>query len=261
MNLARLLVLAPHPDDEALACAGLIQHCHALGGQASILWATSGDGFRRDAREINHTWRPTAAEYLALGRTRMREANAAAAVLGVDPSRRHFLGFPDAALRAVMASTSPVTSPTTGQQAVPYRDALRPGAPYTQHALVALLAAVLVATRPTLVALPAHTDQNADHRALAQAARTALARAGVHPQVASYVVHTDTDLYPLLRSPIHPLTLNPEALPRPRLLLSLTPAMRTVKRRAIQAHASQMRAMGPWLLAFDAADEPLHFPA
>jgi LmbE family N-acetylglucosaminyl deacetylase len=261
VNLARLLILAPHPDDESLACAGLIQHCHALGGQASILWATSGDGFRRDARELNHTWRPTAAEYLDLGRRRMREANAAAAVLGVDPSRRYFLGFPDGALGAVMASASPVTSPTTGQQAAPYPDALRPGAPYTRHALVALLAAVVVSTQPTLLALPAHSDQNADHRAVAQAAREALAQAGVHPQVASYVVHIDMDLYPLLRSPVHPLILDPGALPKPHVLVPLTDAMRTVKRRAIAAHASQMRAMGPWLMAFDAKDEPLHFPA
>ncbi len=39
-----LLVVAPHPDDETLCCAGVIQRVLRSGGRASVVWITSGDG-------------------------------------------------------------------------------------------------------------------------------------------------------------------------------------------------------------------------
>src|SRR5438309_12116045 len=38
-----LLVVAPHPDDETLCCAGVIQRVLRSGGRASVVWITSGD--------------------------------------------------------------------------------------------------------------------------------------------------------------------------------------------------------------------------
>src|SRR5256885_5628765 len=39
-----LLVVSPHPDDEILCCAGVIQRVRAAGGRVSVVWITSGDG-------------------------------------------------------------------------------------------------------------------------------------------------------------------------------------------------------------------------
>ena len=39
-----LLVVAPHPDDEALGAAGLMQRVQARQGQVSVAYLTSGDG-------------------------------------------------------------------------------------------------------------------------------------------------------------------------------------------------------------------------
>src|SRR5262252_4115942 len=39
-----LLVISPHPDDETLCCAGVIQRVVHAGGRVSVVWITSGDG-------------------------------------------------------------------------------------------------------------------------------------------------------------------------------------------------------------------------
>jgi GlcNAc-PI de-N-acetylase len=41
----RLLVIAPHPDDETLGTAGLLQRVLARGGQARLVVLTAGDGY------------------------------------------------------------------------------------------------------------------------------------------------------------------------------------------------------------------------
>src|SRR2546430_15135064 len=43
-----LLVVAPHPDDETLCCAGVIQRVVRAGGRASVVWVTSGGASELD---------------------------------------------------------------------------------------------------------------------------------------------------------------------------------------------------------------------
>src|ERR671911_598751 len=64
-----LLAVFAHPDDEALACGGLLAWCAALGARVSLLCTTRGE----------HGW-PRGGD---IGATRTRELEAAARVLGV----------------------------------------------------------------------------------------------------------------------------------------------------------------------------------
>ena len=41
----RLLVVAPHPDDETLGAGGLIQRVLAHGGTVRVMLVTAGDGY------------------------------------------------------------------------------------------------------------------------------------------------------------------------------------------------------------------------
>src|SRR5438128_691732 len=41
----RLLVIAPHPDDDVLGAGGLIRRVVKAGGSVHVVWTTSGDGF------------------------------------------------------------------------------------------------------------------------------------------------------------------------------------------------------------------------
>ena len=71
-----LLAVFAHPDDESLACGGLIAWCAELGAQVSLLSVTRGEhGPRHD--------RAPDSEPAPLGEVRSRELRAAADVLGV----------------------------------------------------------------------------------------------------------------------------------------------------------------------------------
>ena len=97
-----LLVVAPHPDDETLCCAGIIQRVVHAGGQVSIVWITSGDASELDMLLIEHRLF-SAAKARELGARRMREARAAANLLGVPAARQLFLGFPDRGVLKILS--------------------------------------------------------------------------------------------------------------------------------------------------------------
>src|SRR5690348_14196459 len=78
-----LLIVSPHPDDETLCCAGLIRRVVAAGGHVGIVWLTSGDGSELDMILIERALRVQPAKMRDLAGRRMREARAAAGILGV----------------------------------------------------------------------------------------------------------------------------------------------------------------------------------
>src|SRR5580692_12983002 len=77
----RILVIAPHPDDESLCCAGILQRARANGAATAVVWITAGDGFEFDAMLVEHTLWPRQADLRQLGVQRLREASAAATEL------------------------------------------------------------------------------------------------------------------------------------------------------------------------------------
>lgn len=84
--MARILVLSPHPDDEAIGCGGTLASHAAAGDDIHVIYLTSGE---RGSRVL----KPREAAYL-----REKEAEAAAGVLGV--AGIEFWREPDCALMA-----------------------------------------------------------------------------------------------------------------------------------------------------------------
>jgi N-acetylglucosamine malate deacetylase 1 len=86
LKAKRILVLAPHPDDETLGCGGTIALCASGGTEVHVVVVSDGSAVYsevpRGRKEIVET--------------RKKEALDAAAVLGV--KQVHFLGFPDGEL-------------------------------------------------------------------------------------------------------------------------------------------------------------------
>jgi LmbE family N-acetylglucosaminyl deacetylase len=157
-NQTRLLVIAPHPDDEVLIAGGLIQKTLEAGGKVKILFLTNGDGSRgtvlREAKKADFSPQ----EYLNLGEQRMGEAVRADAVLGVKKENLVFLGFPDRGLE------KPGTSPATKFNHVPYEGTLHPGQVYSTENLLSDIKEVANAFKPTLVATTHLRDLHPDHR-------------------------------------------------------------------------------------------------
>src|SRR5437660_6708826 len=73
----RLLIVAPHPDDEALGAGGLIQRVVAAGGSVRVVLITSGDAFPEGVEASEHIHRPRARDYRTYGDLRERETTAA----------------------------------------------------------------------------------------------------------------------------------------------------------------------------------------
>jgi LmbE family N-acetylglucosaminyl deacetylase len=248
-----LLVVAPHPDDETLCCAGIMQRVLHLGGRVSVVWITSGDGSVLDLLLIERSLRLGSARLRDLGARRMREARAASARLGVGDSGQFFLGYPDRGLQRLLRDhrDSAYTSPYTGASRVPYEHALFPGHPYTGESLESDFTAVLGRTQPTLILAPSSRDSHPDHRAAGALALTASARLGLAPVVRYWIVHGGEG-WPSPRElmPGAPLTPAPRGGGLAFAVFALEPAEEDRMLDAVRAYDTQMRTIAPFLLAF-----------
>jgi LmbE family N-acetylglucosaminyl deacetylase len=247
-----LLVVSPHPDDETLCCAGLMQRVLAAGGTVSVLWLTSGDGSALSMLMINHRLFGDAALARELGARRMREARAAAALLGVPAARQLFLGYPDGALLRLLSTNRsvPYRAPYTRASSVPYPDALFPDHPYTGESLERDFAAVLARVAPTVIAAPSPRDSHPDHRAAGLLAAAA-ARRGTTAAVYYWIVHggegwpSPRGLTPGL--PLMPAPLMQGIISAP---LQLSPHEEDRKLDAVREYHTQLRVLAPLLFAF-----------
>ena len=91
MNSDRVLVIAPHPDDEVIGAGGLIQRA----ADVRVVFVTAGENNPWPQRVMQRKWLVTAADRAAWGAMRRREAAASLEVLGAPADRSIFLDFPD----------------------------------------------------------------------------------------------------------------------------------------------------------------------
>lgn len=255
----RVLFISPHPDDETLAAAGILQAVRARGEEVFVVFLTSGDGFPWDVR--TQTARPllTHNDYLRLGRMRMAEARRAVARLGIAPQHVYFLGFPDRGLAKLGGPNdlAALRSPYTGADRVPYDGVYAPGASYSGKTLDSLLRGVFQEVRPSVVLAPSLLDGHPDHRA-ASALATRLVRAGGE-RLYYYVVHGGLE-WPLPKGRHPDLPLAP---PRPLeqgvhwQRFALSSAQQRGKEDAIRAYGSQLRLLSRFMWAFARQNELL----
>jgi len=247
-----LLVVAPHPDDETLCCAGVIQRVVRAGGRASVVWITSGDASELDLLLIERSLFVKPEKARALAATRMREAREASARLGVPEAGQLFLGYPDRGVLRLLTDhrATPYTSGSTGAAAVPYRAALFPGHPYTGESLRDF-EAVLERIQPTLILTPSPRDSHPDHRAAGLLTIAVSTRRGVLPGVRYWIVHGGEG-WPSPRGllPGVPLTAAPRSRGLALAVFALEPAEEDRMLEALRAYDTQMRTLAPFLLAF-----------
>jgi LmbE family N-acetylglucosaminyl deacetylase len=172
----RLLVVAPHPDDETLAAGELIQAAHAAGAAVRVLYATDGDNNPWPQRWIEKRWRIDAPARERWARRRREEAAAALAALvpgeAIDVRRS---GWPDQGLT----------------------DALM-----RDDAAVAALHAELDAFEPTHLVMPSLADRHPDHSALHVMLELALLRRARPCQRLTYLIHADGAADGVLLAPL-----------------------------------------------------------
>jgi LmbE family N-acetylglucosaminyl deacetylase len=159
----RLLVFAPHPDDESIATAGLLQIARAGGASRRVVVVTDGDNNPWPQRWIEKRWRIDAAARARWGERRRAEARAACRILGIEEDAMQFLGLPDLGLTDLLMANDAQTQ--------------------------TLLASTLDRFDPTHIALPALSDRHPDHSALHVMLQLALAECSTKPRLLAFGVH------------------------------------------------------------------------
>lgn len=157
--LDRVLIVAPHPDDDVISAGGVIQRALAAGGEVRVLFLTNGESNPWPQRAQLRKWRINASDREAWAALRVNEAVAGLELLGVPAGCAHFLRFADQQLSSLARS---------GDESV--RTAI------ANHAND---------FRPSLAIVPSVFDFHSDHRAAAY-----FAHRTVEPKIiATYVVH------------------------------------------------------------------------
>ena len=258
-----LLVVAPHPDDEALCCAGAIQRAHAAGARVAIVWITSGDAFELDAHVVEKRLFTGTQGMLELARLRMQEAARVADLLSVAPAERFFLGYPDAGIAQLLQENRdlPYRSPHTGAAAVPYAQAWNPGAVYSGRCLERDLRAVIERVQPTWLLAPTPLDEHADHRATGELVIRIMGTLGQLDHVRYWIVHGGFE-WPWPRG-LHPQS----ALVAPRRAralpwhdFELSAEERALKEQALSLYATQLQLTSSFILSFVKRNE-IYSPA
>lgn len=202
----RVLIIAPHIDDESIGAGGYAIDAMANGAEVYVVFLTAGDCNRFSARLMNKTFGPTASNYLTVGRTRIGEARKAMQLLGIAPDHYFFLGYPDRGLQAMMFDPNAVVrSRGTLERSVPYDDALSPGAPYTYDSLMTDMRQVMDIAQPTTVIAPVPFDLHPDHSAAAEITDIALEDLHIQPSRLGYLVHAGRMAKSLVRQPTRAL--------------------------------------------------------
>ena len=192
----RVLILAPHPDDEIIALGGVIQKALENNSKIKIVYLTSGE--YNEVSYFFYKKNPAISKrgFINIGQTRQKEAYGATAFLGVKKEDLIFLGYPDRFTEAILASfwnkKWPARSMLTHIGRVPYKNALSFNAPYIGESILGDLEHVLMEFKPTKAFVSSPYDANPDHRSLYVFTSVALLnlkdKIG-EPDVYAYLVH------------------------------------------------------------------------
>ena len=159
-SLERLLVVSPHPDDDAIAAGGLMQRARDV----RVLVVTDGERNPWPQRYMERRWFLNRDDAARWGALRRREVLCAVRALGYETSSVRFLGFPDSGIASLA----------------------RRG----DTRLREVLAQEIADFRPTLIVSPSAQDLHSDHRASAWYVH----RAAPHDAaIVTFVVHGGGD--------------------------------------------------------------------
>ncbi|MBU0502804.1 MAG: PIG-L family deacetylase [Candidatus Omnitrophota bacterium] len=255
----RVIVFAPHPDDESIGTAGVIQEALSKGAKVKVVCFTNGDN--NELAFIVYEKRLTFKknEFLHMGRVRSRETIGAMASLGLKREDIIFLGYPDWGTMEILTKywgdTKPFKSMLTRVDKVSYEDALSVGAPYTGESIVKDIKNIILDFKPNKIFVSHPGDANRDHQALYLFLRIVLWDLNSHnlhvnPQVFPYIIHVVGWPKPRGFHPEMELVPPPKLEDAPWQDYSLTPQEIENKHKAISSYQSQIEYNPPYLFTF-----------
>jgi len=243
----RVMVIAPHPDDEVLAAGGLLAYLFRKKAQVKIVYLTCGDGnaslFWRD-RKVKFS----PAKFIQTGRERKQEAEKAIKILGGSSKNLVFLGYPDSCLWQMWSKLKVVVaSPTTELDHSSYDFTFRERRDYKGENVIEDLTELIKKFKPTIIISPHLKESHPDHRASCLFARKAIKESNWSGRHYYYLVHYKRAglfrVYPPKRKPgeSEKILYPPYPLWRDNKWFSfwLRPEQLKKKKLALQEHKSQ----------------------
>ncbi len=192
----RILIIAPHPDDESIACAGIIQQAVGKGANLKIVYMTNGDHNQFAFIVYEKRFPFLTGEFIHMGEVRRTEAINAMKLLGLDRRDLVFLGYPDFGIftifREVWQGRKPYKSMLTRISRVPYKENFSFGAPYKGESILADLENIIREYAPNKIFVTHPADTNADHKACYLFLQVALHDLGgqiSRPKIYPYLIH------------------------------------------------------------------------
>jgi len=216
-SASRLMLIAPHPDDEALACSIILPRATAAGAAIRVVYATDGEDNPWPQRALECKWHLSAADRKRWGKLRRVEALAALSVLRVNASAVRFLALPDQKLTHLLM--------------------------HDCRSTIEKIAAIISKWAPTHLLVPSLADTHPDHNALAVMLRLVVGEfcpGELGMSVWSYAVHGTSSAFFELAQTIPQSDIE-----------------KAIKLRAIRCHKSQIKLSRKRFLSYASRPERL----
>mgnify|MGYP000911674385 FL=1 len=261
---ARVLVFAPHNDDETLGAAELIKETIKNGGEVKVALITNGDGFKEAIQFDYYNLNPKPKDYIDFGYIRQKESIEALNLLGVPKKNVIFLGYPDGGVSYLWNTywdmNNTYISRHTQSNKSSYSNSYTKEAPYTGESVARDISKIINEYKPTYIVYPHPNDRHPDHWATNGFVKYVLASMNYKPEKELlYLVHRGYWPTPMKNEPGMYL------VPPAKLIgigtnwhaLNMSEQDINEKKEAINSYKSQIKTLGPLLTAFERKNELL----
>ncbi len=169
MGKCDIMVFAPHPDDEALGCAGVILKSIQNNKKINIIIVANGESsVDGTERFIGH--KPEIKDFIDIGYIRQKESISAMKVLGLASEDVIFLGYPNDGLLEILTSDKytlddSYRSEFTHFNQVSYEGSFNMGTPFCRESFQKDIKTILEQNKPKKVYVTHPLDSHFDHQA------------------------------------------------------------------------------------------------
>jgi LmbE family N-acetylglucosaminyl deacetylase/beta-glucosidase-like glycosyl hydrolase len=257
------LIFAPHPDDETIACAGVILKARQDTKAVKVIFLTNGDASPKNcsAWSRKKTEELLPEDFISLGKERQQESLRAAGVLGLADTDVIFLSYPDKGLLElwdIKYKNNPAASPdyrealckseTTQKFSSPYPLTYnRSKSGYSRKNLLMDIKDILQHYSPKVIYIPHPADAHSDHVATAYFVNLALEELQIEDshrnkpvQVAYYLCHAQSNNSSVWPYPNDPVFKAPVGFSQKPTTDTDITVLKDKKAEALKAYQSQL---------------------
>lgn len=257
---SKVLIFAPHNDDEALGASAFISKTIKNGGNVKVVLVTNGDGHKNGVKLSQRSISPKPADYISFGYERQKESVKAMELIGVKKEDIIFLGYPDGGISYLWSSNwdLPYTSLYTQVNESPYTNSYSLNVKYTGRNLESDIEKIILDYKPDYIIYPHPNDRHSDHWAVNAFVNYCIIKTGYLPkEQLLYLVHRGDWPTPLKRN-IKLFLVPPRSLLNSETewyALDMDDDEIIEKGRVISQYKSQFKTLKPLLTAFERKNE------